>query len=98
MPATAASIGGLLVVYLAALLIIGILQTVATVLLIMSIVKSVKSNKALKLDPENTELAAKAKKAKTGIIVWSIVLFVCAVLVGVAYGIYMFALMGMTGI
>lgn len=98
MPATAASIGGLLVVYLAALLIIGILQTVATVLLIMSIVKSVKSNKALKLDPENTLLAAKAKKAKTGIIVWSIVLFVCAVLVGVAYGIYMFALMGMTGI
>ncbi len=96
MPAVATAIGGLLVVYLAALAIIGIVQTVATILLIMSIVKSVKSNKALKLDPANEELAAKAKKAKTGIIVWAIVLFVCAVLVGVAYGIYMFLLMGMT--
>ena len=96
MPAVAGAIGGLLVIYFAALAIIGILQTVATIFLILSIVKSVKSNKALRLDPENEELKAKAKKAKTGIIVWAIVLFACAVLIGVVYGIYMIGLMGIT--
>lgn len=96
MPAVATAIGGLLVVYLAVLAIIGILQTVAIILLIMSIVKSVKTNKLLRNDPENEELKAKAKKAKTGIIIWSVVLAVCAVLIIVAYTIYMVVLMGMT--
>ncbi len=96
MPEAAAAIGGLIVVYFAALAIIGILQTVAIILLIMSIVKNAKTNRLLRNDPENEELKAKAKKAKTGIIAWSVVLAVCAVLVIVAYVIYMFLLMSMT--
>ena len=45
---------------------------------------------------DDVKVTVNGKKAKTGIIVWAVVLAVCAVLVIVAYTIYMVGLMGLT--